>query len=193
MMTGSATDSPTTVAKWPQSPQDRLLERVRDRTDADAWAEFVDVYQPVLSAFARRRGVSAADVPDVVQEVLARLVPGLTRFRFDPSRGQFRSWLWRITSNAASNWRRKRFCRTRAEVAWCQHRPAGTTDPEAADERAHARFPQVFDQILADVRETTTPATWACFEGHVLRGRPAGELATELGVSLNAVYVNTCR
>jgi RNA polymerase sigma-70 factor (ECF subfamily) len=179
------------LARKPRPPEARLLERVRDRTDAAAWAEFVDEYEPVLRAFARRNGVAAADVPDVVQDIFVRLVPALARFEFDPSRGRFRTWLWRVTCNAAANWRRKRASRSRAEAAWCTHRSADAAETRETGEPVRRR--QVLDQVLAEVRETTAPATWACFEGRVLRDRPAADLATELGVSPNAVYVNACR
>ena len=189
----SAMSSPADAGSRPQSPEVRLLQRVRDRTDAAAWETFVDEYQPVLRAFVRRQGVYASDVPDVVQEILARLVPALSRFEFDPSRGRFLTWLWRIASNAAKNWSRKRLGRARAEAAWHRLQPTNQRGDDAPDEQERARLRQVLDQVFAEVRQTTLPATWACFEGQVLHGRPAGELATELGVSQNAVYVNTCR
>src|SRR5262249_33647336 len=73
-MTCSAMYSPADGGSQPQSPEVRLLKRVRDRTDAGAWNVFVDEYQPVLRAFVRRQGVYASDVPDVVQEIFAQLV-----------------------------------------------------------------------------------------------------------------------
>jgi RNA polymerase sigma-70 factor (ECF subfamily) len=179
------------TARQPCPPEARLLERVRDRADAAAWAEFVDRYEPVLRAFARRNGVAASDVPDVVQDIFVRLVPALARFALDPSRGQFRTWLWRVTCNAATNWRRKRTSRDRAEAAWCRHRSAGAAGAREAG--GPVRLRQVLDQVLAEVRETTSPAAWACFEGRVLRDRPAAVVANELGVSRNAVYVHVCR
>jgi RNA polymerase sigma-70 factor (ECF subfamily) len=51
----------------------------------------------------------------------------------------------------------------------------------------------MLDRVFSEVRRTTLPATWACFEGQILHGRAADELASELGVSRNAVYVNTSR
>ena len=69
--------------------------------------------------------------------------------------------------------------------------PAPGVDTQAAG--ASVRLGPILDQILAEVRETTSPSTWACFEGRILRDRPATELASELGVSPNAVYVNACR
>lgn len=192
-MVGTAMSSPTTLAHRPQSPEVRLLERVRDGTDDVAWAEFVNTYQPVLSAFVRKRGVYPADVPDVVQGILAQLVRALARFEYDPSRGQFRTWLWRVACNAASKWMQNRASRNRAEVAWCRQRPADTGEPEAGSECDRARALGILNRVLDEVRQTTAPTTWACFEGQVLRGRAVGEVAAELGVSANAVYVNACR
>jgi RNA polymerase sigma-70 factor (ECF subfamily) len=192
MMSVSEMHATVELASARRSPEVRLLERVRDSRDSAAWAEFVDVYQPVLSAFVRRNGVPTRDVPDVVQDILARLVQALTRFEYDPARGQFRTWLWRITSNAATNWSRKQASRVRAEAAWYRRRTAnsGLNPP---DERDQVQLERILNQAVVEVRQTTLPATWACFEGQVLHGRSAGELAMELGVSANAVYVNTCR
>lgn len=196
-MVGSVMSPPSALANRPRSSEARsearLLERVRDRTDAAAWAEFVSEYQPVLTAFVRRRGVLPADVPDVVQEILARLVGGLARLEYDPARGRFRTWLWRVTCNAATSWIRKRVSRARAEAEWRKHRRTDAGDPDAGGEFDRAQALQALDQILAEVREATAPVTWACFEGQFLRGRPVAELAAELGVSTNAVYVNACR
>jgi DNA-directed RNA polymerase specialized sigma24 family protein len=173
-MVGPAMPSPTALANRPRSPEARLLERIRDCTDVAAWAEFVNSYQPVLTAFVRRRGVYPADVPDVVQEILARLARALT-------------------CNAASNWIQKRVSRARVEAEWCRHRSTDTGGPDAVGERDRSKALRALDLILAEVRKATSPATWACFEGQVLRGRPAPELAAELGISTNAVYVNACR
>lgn len=51
-----------------------LLVRIRDPADTKAWGEFVALYQPLLTAYARKRGLVEEDVRDVVQDVFARLV-----------------------------------------------------------------------------------------------------------------------
>jgi RNA polymerase sigma-70 factor (ECF subfamily) len=185
----TTTNSPAASAA---SPEAQLLNRVRDRADTGAWTEFVQVYQPVIRAFVRRHGVAASDVPDIVQDIFLRLVPTLARFRFDPMRGQFRTWLWRVTSNAVANWSRKRSSRARAEATWRTHRSVHPAEDRGSDEREQRRR-HLLDQVLVEVRGRTLPATWACFEGRILRGRPAGALALEFGVSKNSVYVNACR
>ncbi|MFI5455261.1 MAG: RNA polymerase sigma factor [Isosphaerales bacterium] len=56
-----------------------LLVRIRDPADTKAWGEFVALYQPLLTAYVRQRGLGEEDVRDVVQDVFARLVKSRQR------------------------------------------------------------------------------------------------------------------
>jgi hypothetical protein len=47
--------------------------------------------------------------------------------------------------------------------------------------------------VLESVRESAQPRTWACFEKHLLKGRPSVEVGAELGLSANSVNVNASR
>ena len=53
-----------------------LLDRLR-RPDPAAWERFVDLYAPLLRAWARRLGADGPDADDLVQDVLALLVRAL--------------------------------------------------------------------------------------------------------------------
>jgi RNA polymerase sigma-70 factor (ECF subfamily) len=134
--------------------------------------------------------VPACDVPDVVQDIFARLIPTLARFQFDATRGQFRTWLWRVARNAAMNWRRKQANRARTEATWRDRCPPQSTNDDLDEWGQHRRL---LNQVLVEVRRTTLPATWACFVGRILCDRPAVEVAVELGISQNTVYVNASR
>jgi hypothetical protein len=46
---------------------------------------------------------------------------------------------------------------------------------------------------LERVRARTRPTTWACFERHLLHGRPSAEVVGELGLATGAVNVNCSR
>jgi RNA polymerase sigma-70 factor (ECF subfamily) len=185
------TNSPPTARADTASQEAQLLKRVRDRTDSAAWTEFARLYQPMIRAFVRRHGVAASDVSDIVQDIFARLIPTLARFRFDPARGRFRTWLWRVSGNAAANWNRKRVSRTRTEAVWRERRSENSTEDDFSDSWGQNR--RLLERVLTEIRKTTLPATWACFEGRILRALSARELAAELGVSQNAVYVNASR
>src|SRR5262249_62066862 len=81
-------DSPTT--QW------GLLARSRDPRDGDAWAEFVEVYAPLVYGLARRHGLQDADAADLTQDVLRSVARAAPRFAYDPRRGSFRGWLFPV-------------------------------------------------------------------------------------------------
>jgi len=81
-----------------------LLVRVRDPADAEGWREFVCLYEPLLLAYVRHKGLSEHDARDVVQEVFATLVRTLPGFALDHERGRFRTWLWRTKKGDKSNY-----------------------------------------------------------------------------------------
>jgi RNA polymerase sigma factor (sigma-70 family) len=172
-----------------------LLMRIRDPADARAWVEFVALYEPLLTAYLRHRGLGEEDVRDVVQDVFARLVKTLPHFRLDRQRGRFRTWLWQICRSALADWARRRQRRARAESAWLA-RLGGSTAPDESDSdpawrRLHRRRVVAF--ALERVRARSRPASWACFERHLLQRRPSAVVAGELGLSANAVNINCSR
>lgn len=166
-----------------------LIQRVRNKADAVAWGEFYAIYQPLLTAYVRKRGVSEHDAADVVQDVFVRLSSAMVDFEFNAERGRFRTWLWRVMHSALTDWARRRAVRGRAEQGWVdlQELPANGT---SSDEWNVLYRRRVLEVVLERVRELTKPVTWACFEGRILAGRPAAEISAETGVSVNAVYVN---
>jgi RNA polymerase sigma-70 factor (ECF subfamily) len=169
-----------------------LIQRVRDNADTSAWGEFFSVYQPLLFAYVRKRGVSEQDAADVVQDVFAKLSQALEHFEFDAERGRFRTWLWRVTQNALADWARRRNARDRAERGWADEfkPPDGENTGPEWDQLYRRR---ILETALERVRLSSQPVTWACFAGRILEDRPAAEIAAETGVSVNAVYINASR
>src|SRR5687768_11644609 len=76
-----------------------LLVRIRNPMDADAWAQFVELYGPVVYHFSRRRGLQDADAADLTQTVFQTIAHDIRRFNYDASRGLFRGWLFRVVRN----------------------------------------------------------------------------------------------
>jgi RNA polymerase sigma-70 factor (ECF subfamily) len=172
-----------------------LLMGVRNPADARAWGEFVNLYEPLLTAYIRKRGLREEDARDVVQEVFARLVKALPGFELDRQRGRFRTWLWQICQSALGDWARHRQRQARAEDAWLDRlsepRPASDADSYGDWAGMHRR--RILTFALETVRARSQPKTWACFERHLLQRRPSTDVATELGLKVTAVNVNSSR
>ena len=83
-----------------------LLERLRDpQRRQRAFSEMVQIYGPRLHAHLLRMLHLRADADDVLQNALIKAHRGLDRFRGD---SQLYSWLYRIATNEALGWLRKR-------------------------------------------------------------------------------------
>jgi RNA polymerase sigma-70 factor (ECF subfamily) len=174
-----------------------LIGRVRNTADAESWREFVALYEPLLLSYVRSRGLGENDARDVVQEIFSRLVRTLPGFTLDHTQGRFRTYLYQASMNAVSDWRARNGRRDAAEEQWReQHRKGWTTTGPGADEESQWRATyhrRVLEFALARVRAQARPKAWTCFEEHLLRGRPGPEVAAELGLTTNALYVSASR
>lgn len=167
-----------------------LLERLRRPDDPAAWARFVDLYTPLLYAWARRAGLQAADAADLVQDVFAVLVRQLPLFTYD-RRGNFRGWLRTVTLN---KWRERK--RRRGEATLSEDDPAldQLATPDAAEAFDEAEYGQHLARRALELMQAEFPAaTWKpCWEVVVAGRRPA-EVAAALGISVAAVYTAKSR
>lgn len=161
-----------------------LLNQLQRPHNGAAWERFVSLYAPLLRGWARARARDAASADDLVQTVFLKLQTALPKYLREDGKA-FRSWLWTVTQNAARD-----FARGRATGALPT--ADGLTDviddpPPDFDELEHRRF--VVNRALALVRPEISAQTWAAFAGVMLHNRPAAEVAAELGVTANAVFL----
>ena len=159
-----------------------------DATEGD-WRRLLEVYGPLLRDWLARSGVSAADHDDLVQEVVIAVVRRVGEFdRRGP--GAFRAWLRGILANRVRDYFRGR-----------ARRPATgdglekLTDPASGLsrlwDREHNEY--VAARALGRVRVDFSETTWEAFTRQVLEGRPARDVAAELGISRNAALIAKSR
>lgn len=186
-----------------------LLARLADGQDAVAWNEFVTRYGDLIRSFCLRRGLQAADSDDVQQEVLLSLSKAMPEFRYDPSKGLFRSYLKTVVSNAIS--RKMRQNPSMGRLSQVEHLGSqaseqgasagggggiggghgtlGSGSVGAEDEhwevewrRYHLR--RAMKSLDTEVGENDRIA----FQMYGVEGRDAKETAKQLGMSVDAVY-----
>ena len=167
-----------------------LLVLLRDPADPQAWKAFVQRYTPVVAAWCRRWKLQNADVQEVTQEVLLKLVRYLGRFAYDPAKGRFRDWLFTVARNAWSDIRE-----SRRRAGW------GSGDPhvqrlleEQADgdgllEALDQEFlVELYEEAKARVQLRVTRQTWQAFQ-LMIEGSSGAQVAAQLHMKVATVYV----
>jgi len=163
-----------------------LLQRLREQPAADTWTRFVRLYTPLLLHWARRLGLQEPDAADLVQDVLLHLVRRLPEFQYQPGRS-FRGWMRTLLMN---KWRDRPHRDPPAPLD-SDVQPLVPSEAEVLEEREYRLY--VLGQALRLMQADFEPATWqACWET-VVAGRPAAEVAAELGLTVNAVYLAKTR
>jgi RNA polymerase sigma-70 factor (ECF subfamily) len=173
-----------------------LLARLRNRTDTEAWRRLVDLYTPLLSGWLRRYALQASDADDLVQEVLAAVVRELPHFEHSGRVGAFRHWLRTILVNRLREfWRANRIRPAAAGGSDFAQMLDQLADPDSG-------LSQLWDQehdqhvarrLLAMIEPQFTPSTWQAFRRVVLDSVRPDAVATELGLSVNAIFIAKSR
>ena len=166
-----------------------LLRRLQKPDEPAAWERFVELYTPMIRAWIRRQGLRDSDTDDLTQDVITLLVQKLPEFQYSPEKS-FRAWLKTVAVNKTRDFYRRRATRNEAggEVAEPEVAPEHLEFIEESEYRA-----QLVARALRIMQSDFRPATWqACWKS-LVEERPADEVAAELNISLNAVYVAKSR
>ncbi|HUU84068.1 MAG TPA: sigma-70 family RNA polymerase sigma factor [Phycisphaerae bacterium] len=165
-----------------------LLLRLRNRTDQLSWQAFHQRYGELLFRYARKRGASATDAEDIVQDVEMYLFKAMEGFEYDAGKGRFRSYLRSAVIHAMGR-RAAREAKqgTPLDPHSFDHLAARTdadNDAQWEHEWRMHRLRWALRSIAGEFEETTLQA----FQLHVLAGRPVTETADEVGISKASVY-----
>ncbi|MCY2986464.1 MAG: sigma-70 family RNA polymerase sigma factor [Planctomycetota bacterium] len=172
-----------------------LLDRLHRKPGEIAWRELVELYTPLLDNWLIPFQLQPADRDDVVQETLTTILQHVDDFRHR-GQGSFRAWLRAIVLNRLREfWRRR------------DRHPQGTGDTAMAEmlqqlESPNSGLSQQWDaehdryvahRLLARIEPLFEATTREAFRRVVTEGRPAREVAAELGISVNAVLLAKSR
>jgi len=180
-------DSPLTRAS--------LLVQIRDGANHAAWAEFVNLYGPVVYGFARKRGLQDADAADLMQDVLRSVSAAIGRLDYDRRQGTFRGWLFTITRNKVFNFLSARRIRPQAAGDTRTNRlladePDGHDGTDTWELEYQRRLASLaMDRVKGEFQENTWRAFWLT----AVEGVPAADVARQLKMSPGAIYVAKSR
>jgi RNA polymerase sigma-70 factor (ECF subfamily) len=173
-------------------PSSSLVVRLKGR-QPEAWQTFVQLYGPLIYSWCRTRWkLPPQEAAEVLQDVLTRTVESIDEFRGD----NFVAWLWAITrSRAANHWKRQA---ERADGGSdAQRRLAELADPRSGMPESEAPGPEqlsgVLRRALDRVRARAAEDSWRAFWQVTVEGRKPADVAADLGLTVNAVYIATSR
>ena len=171
-----------------------LLLRMRDGENHQAWDEFVQIYRPVILGYCGKQGVQGADAHDVAQDVLASVSRVIDDFDYSTALGRFRGWLLTVTRNKLNDHfrRRTRYQELCDEAAVLQLAEETCLEPHLLESERHHRQ-QLLEWASTKVQAEVAESTWKAFVATAIEGRPAAEVARELGLTPGAVYIAKAR
>ncbi len=168
-----------------------LILRLPTKADAQAWREFVSIYEPFLHRFIRRQGLQDADARELVQDVLLSVVQAVGHWQSDATRAKFRTWLFRIARNRLIDVLSKRQRQATHSGTSGLYEVAQSDGLVEQALLAHRR--ELFRWAAAKVKEQVQPATWLAFWRTSVDEAPVPDVAKELGITPGAVYIARSR
>ena len=192
----------------PPSPDDSfastrrsLLSRLKHWDDAESWRDFFDTYGGLLHRFALRSGLSETEAQDAVQETLLAVAKQMPEFRYDPTKGSFRAWLYN-----QARWRIADAFRRRQRAGFAEPLPegsaTGTAEAEQFADPASEKLEAAWDaewrehqlaRALVRVKAQVSARQFQMFHLVAVKGWAMAEITRTLKVNRAQVYVAKLR
>jgi len=182
------------IGSDPGSTATSLLAGVQ-ALDPTAWRHFVTLYGPLVYGWARRVGLRDEDAADVTQDVFRAVARGAPHIRHSRPGDTFRGWLRTVTLNKVRDFWRGQANRPQAAGGTdAQHLllHIANADAESGSVVA-AETGGLLRRTLELVRTEFEARSWDAFWRVTVEGRSPGDVARELGLTTNAVYVARSR
>lgn len=173
-----------------------LLERARS-SDQQAWERLWSVYSPRVEDWCRRAKVQPNDIDDVKQDVFRAVLSGIKDFRKDDAKATFRGWLRTITKHKiVDHWRRNPNGFQAAGGSSAHMQLAEIADPEldsVIDSTDMEDRGMVYRRCLELIATDFEEASWRAFWRVVINSEAPADVAKDLNISRNAVYLAKAR
>ncbi len=171
-----------------------LLDRLKQQRRPEDWTRFVELYEPFIRRFIRMDAKLAADVDDVCQEVMRKIVSHLRHFERNRE-GSLRCWLKTITVNEVSAYWRQKLRKGKVSAPANDLMIESLADPTnvLSEQWDREHGGHILRRLQELVEPEFTPITWRAFQLRVLEERPSQDVAAMLQISRNAVDIAKSR
>ena len=164
-----------------------LLQKISEG-DEVSWTRFHEIYSPLIRMCGQDWGLSAQECDDLVQDVMLSIFKVSKTFRYDRTKGSFRSYLRTVVRNQV-------FAVFRSRKMNSQAVPENENLLDCAFEEKwetewHSYLLNEALKLLENRMEKISYRSF--YEYAVLKRKPA-EVAAGLGITVNAVYINKSR
>ena len=161
-----------------------LLSRIKDLGDGASWEEFDEVYRPLLVRYAQSRRLSKEEAEEIAQQCMAAIAEGIQRFQ---RRVSFRGYLRRMVDNKVNDQLRKHHREHSAKTRDFQQEQTTEVNPALLWERQWNRTHLLY--CLNRIRNEVAPMTYQAFDLYVIRELPVAQIAEQLSMTPNQIYV----
>ncbi len=159
--------------------------RIKDPRNTQAWAEFHDLYAPLLYRYARARGLGHEDAEDVRSRCYEVVVKQIPHFNYDDQKGGFKAWLKTIVNRRVVDHLRKR----REAAADTHELLAVQDDMVSADELWEQQWKQQhLRYCVAQVGGQVSAEAFEVFRLLVEEQCNVPEVCERMGLNANQVY-----
>jgi RNA polymerase sigma factor (sigma-70 family) len=147
-----------------------------------AWERFYSICDQLIHRFATAFGARAANLDDCSQETWAELVELLIHFHYDPQRGDFRTWLYRIVRSATVNFLRRRSHQQNLQ------RKLSEMDAPSHEEQQTPRPGVSMERLLHRARRCLTPQNYRLMCLRWVDGQDVPTVARRMHMSHEQVW-----
>jgi len=177
----------------PYTTRGSLLSRVR-KGDEISWEEFYNTYKRLLYTVGRESyNLNIGEIEELIQEVMMTFFDASKTFKYDKSKGKFRSYLKTIFKYKALKFKdkKKKTAEKITSVESDDFSIDNLSDPTDSnlDKIWDAEWEKhIMHEAMKELRLKIEPTTYQAFELYVIQGETPKAVSKLLDMKVNAIY-----
>ncbi len=158
-----------------------------DQSSQGSWERFYHLSDEVIRRYVATHPMPCDEVEDCVQDVWITLVRRLRTWHYDPQRGRFETWLYRLVQIVASDRMRGLMRRRRLKDRICESWVRADGDDGASPSDQHEER-AVFESLLKEIRGNVSTVNFRLLKRRWIDSAKVSDVAAELGLSSAQVW-----